>query len=119
MTLERSNTVIEASSIDSKPIVDFYQAYGTDGNTNSRAMRQNKKSESTEGTPASNMPGVASKINTSLRNKHAFDKYHPGSLEEKAPNKPAQSNTGNQNKLGQYKQAAANQKRLLSSGKKQ
>ena len=46
------------------------------------------------------MPGVASKINTSLRNKHAFDKYHPGSLEEKAPNKPAQSTTGNQSKLG-------------------
>ena len=39
MTLERSSTVIEASSIDSRPIVDFYQAYGTDGNTNSRAIR--------------------------------------------------------------------------------
>ena len=113
MNLERSSTVIlAAGGVDSQPIEDLYQAYGTDRKAESRAIRQNKKSESTEGTPSKNMLGVASKINTSLKNKHAFDKYHPGSLEEKAPNKPAQSTTGNQSKLGQYKQTAANQKRL-------
>ena len=95
--------ILAAGGMDTKPNVDLHQAYNTDGKVEPRATKYNKKSESTEGTPSSNMPGVASKINTSLRNKHAFDKYHPGSLEEKAPNKPAQSTGGNQSKLGQYK----------------
>ena len=52
-------------------------------------FRHHKKSESTEGTPGKNYPGIASQVTASLKNKHAFDKYHPGNLDEKAPNKPA------------------------------
>ena len=69
------------------------------GVSKTQVLRHNKKSESTEGTPGSTIP---TKINTSLKHKHAFEKYHSGSKDEnlQPASKPSSIGGGNQSKLG-------------------
>ena len=117
---ERLSTgVLESGNLSLKPSSYQRDSRGPEGlgNSKTQVLRHNKKSESTEGTPGSTIP---SKINTSLKNKHAFEKYHPGSKDEnfQPPSKPSSNGGGNQSKLGQYKQTTANHKRLQGSGNK-
>ena len=93
-------------------------------------QRAIKKSESTEGTPVSKVPITnptkGTKISTSLKNKSAFEKFHPANKDEysstqhasKASVSGAGTGTGTLSKLGQYQKTATQQKRLTNSGHK-
>ena len=115
---ERFSTgVLESGSLSLKPSSNQRDSKGPEGQGDSRAQvhRHHKKSGSTEGTPGSTIP---SKINPTLKNKQGFEKYHPGSRDDNVQPSSKPSSGGNQSKLGQYKQSAANHKRLQGSGNK-